>query len=145
MFNIRVYGIMIIENEILLCDEFTHNKNMTKFCGGGLELGEGTIECLKREFIEEMNLEIEIVSHFYTTDFYQKDAFNENSQLISIYYIVKPFSSLNKTEIHKLNNTNEFSETISFRFVNLNQFSEHQMTWPVDKYVAKQIISNYKK
>ena len=142
MFNIRVYGIMIIDNKILLSDEFTHSKNMTKFCGGGLELGEGTIECLKREFIEEMNLEIEVVSHFYTTDFYQKDAFRENSQLISIYYLVKPAGYFNVSEVNKLSNKNDLDETISFRFVDLKDLKEDVLTWPIDKYVVRLLISN---
>lgn len=142
MFNLRVYGILIIDEEILICDESYHNVNMTKFCGGGLELGEGTIDCLKREFMEEMNLEIEIISHFYTTDFYQKDAFRENSQLISIYYLVKPGKPLSKQEILSLNTTNPIQEQIPFRFVTLNSFTEDDVTMPVDKYVARLIKTN---
>ena len=30
----------------------------------------GLIEALKREFMEECNAEIEIIKHFYTTDFF---------------------------------------------------------------------------
>ena len=34
----------------------------------------------------EMNLKIEVTEHIYTTDFYQKSAFNADDQIISIYY-----------------------------------------------------------
>ncbi len=77
MFNIRVYGILINEQkQILVSDEFIRGNYYTKFPGGGLEIGEGTRDCLKREFKEEMNLNVEVGDHLYTTDFYQKSAFN---------------------------------------------------------------------
>ncbi|MFM2327645.1 MAG: hypothetical protein RIR31_1847, partial [Bacteroidota bacterium] len=61
MFNIRVYGILINENkQVLVSDEFIRGMQITKFPGGGLEFGEGTRDCLKREFMEEMNLEVAI-------------------------------------------------------------------------------------
>ena len=90
MFNVRVYGLLLNENkEVLVSDELMRGHYFTKFCGGGLEHGEGTIDCLKREFLEEMQLQVDIVDHLYTTDFYQKSAFNPEHQLISIYYEVK--------------------------------------------------------
>ncbi|MDQ6756651.1 MAG: NUDIX domain-containing protein, partial [Bacteroidota bacterium] len=61
MFNIRIYGILINEQkQILVTDEIVRGKYITKFPGGGLEKGEGTRDCLKREFMEEMNLKVEI-------------------------------------------------------------------------------------
>lgn len=76
-FNIRVYAIIFNANSdsILLSDEFRMGMRMSKFPGGGLHYGEGTIDCLMREAIEEFGEEIEIVSHFYTTDYFQKAFF----------------------------------------------------------------------
>src|SRR6188508_430886 len=89
-FTIRVYGILTDENKrVLLSDEFIRGDYYTKFPGGGLELGEGTRDCLKREFMEEMNLKVEVTEHLYTTDFYQESAFLAGHQIISIYYYVK--------------------------------------------------------
>ena len=52
-FNIRVYGILINEqDQVLITDELIKGHKITKFPGGGLEFGEGTIDCIKREFIE---------------------------------------------------------------------------------------------
>jgi 8-oxo-dGTP diphosphatase len=68
--NLRVYGLLINEhNEVLLSDEQEYGMRFTKFPGGGVEYGEGLIDGLKREFMEECNMEIEVLSHFYTTDF----------------------------------------------------------------------------
>src|SRR5512133_2855883 len=86
-FNIRVYGILINEQkEVLVSDEFIRGNYYTKFPGGGLEFGEGTRDCLKREFLEEMNLNVEVGEHLYTTDYFQMSAFHPDHQIISIYY-----------------------------------------------------------
>ena len=92
MFNDRVYGILLGENkEVLVSDEFIRGGYFTKFPGGGLEFGEGTRDCLKREFKEEMDLEVQVTDHLYTTDFFQLSAFNpeKKQQIIAIYYFVK--------------------------------------------------------
>ena len=88
-FNVRVYGILIDKGNVLVSDEYIKGKYITKFPGGGLEFGEGTRDCLKREFKEEMNLEVKIEDHIYTTDYFQMSAFNPEHQIISIYYFVK--------------------------------------------------------
>ena len=56
--NIRVYSLIINnKHEVLLSDEFRLKQNMTKFPGGGLIPGEGTIDCIHREALEEFNQE----------------------------------------------------------------------------------------
>lgn len=139
-FNVRVYGIIIKNNQVLISDEYINNIEITKFPGGGLEFGEGAIDCVKREFIEELNTEIEIVSHFYTTDFFVKSAFNNQSQIISIYYIVKPVEEL-KIEIsenaiaHQL----KTNGAQSFRWINLKNISDNDFTFIIDKTVGKKL------
>ena len=86
-FNIRVYGIWIRDNHVLLNEELIRGQQVIKFPGGGLDWGEGLIDCLKREWKEELDLDIEVLDHFYTTDYFQHSAF-DGSQVISIYYLV---------------------------------------------------------
>ena len=96
LFNVRVYGVLINEKkELLVSDEYIRGGLYTKFPGGGLEFGEGTRECLQREFMEEMNLRVEVGDHIYTTDFFQLSAFQPDQQIISIYYYVKPLEEIN--------------------------------------------------
>jgi 8-oxo-dGTP diphosphatase len=95
MFNIRVYGILTGRSrEILVSDEFIRGNQYTKFPGGGLEFGEGTRDCLKREFREEMDLNVLVTDHLYTTDFFQMSAFNPEQQIISIYYRVEALEEI---------------------------------------------------
>lgn len=150
MFNIRVYGILIGDNQqVLVSDEFIRGDYYTKFPGGGLEFGEGTRDCLKREFKEEMDLDIRVGDHIYTTDYFQMSAFNPAHQIISIYYYAhalepikvplrqKPFDfDEQQLAVYK-----ERGETETFRFIEWNDFSEASVSLPIDKTVAQMLKS----
>lgn len=144
-FNIRVYGILIDNNCVLLSDEIINGKEYTKFPGGGLEYGEGTHDCLKREFREEMNLQVEITEHFYTTDFFQASAFGNREQIISVYYLVRSLQSFdiktcdNAVFTREQNNCN----TEYFRLMQIASLSEETVTLPIDKYVVKLLKKKY--
>ncbi len=151
-FNIRVYGIYINEEkQVLVSDEIVRGKYFTKFPGGGLEFGEGTKECLIREFKEELSLDIENIEHFYTTDFFQLSAFNPLHQIISIYYLVKSISHFNKVTRIKsfdfdeveMKKYEETGETETFRFIDWNDFSESAVSLPIDKVVAALILKKF--
>ncbi len=142
-FNVRVYGLLINErNEILISDEQEYGMRFIKFPGGGLEYGEGLIDGLKREFVEECNAEIEIISHFYTTDFFVKSAFND-SQIISVYYLVKNISPLNlmiKTIPFDFDGEGDVLQ--SFRWINIADLKPEDVTFPIDKHVVKLLINH---
>lgn len=138
-FLLRVYGLVINKKEeILLSDEFELNMKMTKFPGGGVEFGEGITDALIREFREECNgQEIESIRHFYTTDFHQPALFFENTQLISVYYLVDlkqplKFAISDKAFDFKIGG----SQTQSFRWVKINTLKEADITFPIDKFVV---------
>ena len=57
LFNVRVYGVLLDEEKrLLVSDEFIRGQYITKLPGGGLEIGEGTRDCLQREFKEEKDI-----------------------------------------------------------------------------------------
>lgn len=145
-FNIRVYGILINEKkQVLVSDEYIRGNYYTKFPGGGLEFGEGTRDCLVREFKEEMDLHVEVCEHLYTTDFFQMSAFNPDHQIISIYYLVKALEEIKAPLRDKLFDFderqlavyNDTGETETFRFIDWIGFTEESVTLPIDKVVAK--------
>ena len=140
-FNVRVYGILVNERgEVLVSDEFIGGREITKFPGGGLEFGEGAIEAIKREMMEETATEVEVVGHFYTTDFFQVSAFNPKAQVISIYYIIKAITSLKTKVSDKAFDFPERAEgAISFRWIALEMISEEHFTFPIDKKVARML------
>lgn len=138
-FVIRIYGIVINhKNEVLLSDEFQMGLKMTKFPGGGLEFGEGTIDGLKREFREECNgQQIKNIQHYYTTDFFQKALFCENKQLLSIYYLAKLSGSIKfQVSLSPFDFKEEKNGNQSFRWVKIKNLNEGEFTFPIDKFVA---------
>lgn len=144
-FNIRVYGLLLNEQkQVLVSDEIIRGNYYSKFPGGGLEFGEGTKECLKREFKEEMDLEVSIGEHIYTTDFFQLSAFNPQHQIISIYYFAHALEAIKAPLRNKPFDFDEqqlkiyeaTGETETFRFIDWHEFSEDSVTLPIDKIVA---------
>jgi 8-oxo-dGTP diphosphatase len=144
-FNIRVYGVLINDQQqVLVSDELIRGKQYTKFPGGGLEYGEGTRDCLRREFIEEMNLKVEVGNHIYTTDYFQVSAFNPDHQIISIYYLVNPLEEISVRlsttafdfDESQMSTYRQNNETESFRFIEWNHLTEDSVSLPIDKIVV---------
>ena len=148
MFTIRVYGILLNDKkQVLVSDEHIRGNYYTKFPGGGLELGEGTRDCLKREFMEEMNLKVEVGVHIYTTDFYQVSAFNNAHQIIAIYYFARalePITAPLRTQPFDFDEREKkiyeaTSESETFRFIDWHEFTAASVTLPIDKIVADMV------
>jgi len=149
LFNIRIYGLLLDNQQrLLVIDEFIKGNFFTKLPGGGLEIGEGTRDCLKREFKEETGLDVEIGKHIYTTDFFQISAFNNKDQIISIYYWVRANDISNlitKTksfdfEPHQIADPAKEAEV--FRWVEWNDLSKDTMSLPIDKIVIDLLKGN---
>ncbi|MCC6286984.1 MAG: NUDIX domain-containing protein [Chitinophagaceae bacterium] len=145
MFNVRVYGLLINEKkQVLVSDEYIRGSYYTKFPGGGLEFGEGTRDCLRREFMEEMNLNVEVTDHLYTTDFFQMSAFTPDHQIIAIYYFAKALEPITVPlrskpfdfDERQMEIYHKTSETETFRFIDWDDFSGGSVTLPIDKVVA---------
>jgi mutator protein MutT len=137
-FNLRVYGLLINDkNEILISDERRNGISFTKFPGGGLEFGEGLTDGLKREFQEELEIEIEVGELFYVNDFLQVSAFNENHQLLSFYYFVNYYdcSSIGK-EKYEIPFQSDGEKQ---RWISISELSEDYFTFPIDKIVGGKI------
>lgn len=142
-FNVRVYGLWLNnQDQILVSDERLGDFKFTKFPGGGLEYGEGTRECLAREWKEELNLDIEVLDHFYTTDFFQASAFHLDTQIISIYYFVNPIATPNfEVETIKHNFNMIGQEEVLFRWIKLSELTQECVDLPIDKIIVDKIKS----
>lgn len=143
-FNIRVYGFLLDDGRVLVTDEFRLGIYMTKFPGGGLHFGEGTVDCLKREFMEEMDTRIDSCVHYYTTEFYQPTTLlPSNMQLLNIYYLVqaeKPYKfSISSTK----NDIPAEDGAQSFRWVKISDLEPEGFTFPIDRFIVQKLKIDY--
>ena len=132
-FNIRVYAVIMKDNRyVLLSDEYMMDMKMTKFPGGGLNFGEGPADGVRREAMEEFKQEIEIIRHYYTTDFFQRSMFFNDHQVISIYWLVrfiKPIKfkiSTRPFDFNEMKNGNQ-----SFRWGDIRKLMPEDLTFPI--------------
>jgi 8-oxo-dGTP diphosphatase len=128
-FNVRVYGIWVHATKVLVNEELIRGRNVIKFPGGGMHWGEGTLDCLRREWKEELDIEIEVKEHFYTTDFFQESAFDQ-SQVISIYYFVS--ANPDQTIVNLIPNERTY-------WMSLDEISEETFTLAIDKVTGRML------
>ena len=140
-FNIRVYGLLFHNSQVLLSKEMIKGKEYIKFPGGGLEFGEGVLDCLKREFIEELNLEINIKAHFHTTEDFIPSAFNPKHQGISIYYLVENAQLQNSPLIQENKKQGiKVAEDQIVYWCPIDELKDQKIDLPIDKIVVEKLI-----
>lgn len=143
-FTIRIYGLLIHDGRILLSKENIKGGLYTKFPGGGLEFGEGIIECLKREFMEEVGIHLHRTEHFYTSEGYFPSAFHTPpKQVISIYYKVwteetDKIKPGNPAHEHLLNTD---ADQILY-WCPVSELEMQAINLPIDKIVVAKLLKN---
>lgn len=139
-FNIRVYLVIRMNGKLLLSDERIKGGHYVKLPGGGLEYGEGPIDCAKREALEELGQEVEIKRHLHTTEEFVQSAFYEDDQVIAIYYEAE-FKESPKfwvsEEHHDYVGNGEDEE--SFRWVDWDSLEESHMSFPTDQALIRKL------
>lgn len=128
-FNVRVYAVCIENNKLFCIKENFLGIEMIKMPGGGLEFGEGTVECLKREFKEELNLNIEVKDCFYIQEDFVPSLVNDQKQILILYFKIDLIHS-DQMKIQE----KEIKEVL---WIDLDQ--EDPFSLPVDRIVFEKI------
>ncbi len=88
-FNIRVYGLLVQQGQVLVSYEQFRGLDLVKFPGGGVEFGESPLACLQREFYEELNIRsFSATQLFHIPEQVIASRFRASDQIIPIYYLV---------------------------------------------------------
>jgi len=143
-FNIRVYGIYIQKDYLLVTDEIRLNTPMTKLPGGGLKFGEGLEAALKREWLEELEVEIEVGDIFYVNPFLQISAFRPTDEVICMYFWVKPLGPLRGTFREKpMDFPHKGNDQQVFRWIDMQQLRPEDFTFPIDRSLVPKLKAAY--
>lgn len=86
-FSVRAYAICFQNNKVLAVEEVFEDVVYCKLPGGGVEFGEGLRESLGREFMEKLNLKIEVTAHHYTQENFVHYISDGGTQQLLIYYL----------------------------------------------------------
>jgi len=144
MFTIRVYGILLYNDHVLVSDELIKGRRITKFPGGGLEYGEGVKDCLVREIREEMGLDALDLRHFYTTEFFQQSTFHSDPmQVLSVYFtfhVAAPEAISVVSEAFA--GAGEVQDQELFRWLRLDEPADDALTLPIDQVVWGMVRSS---
>ena len=84
--RVRVAGILIENDEILLIEHTKNDKKYWLVPGGGVDWGESTAESLIREYKEETNLDIEVESFLFLSETIAHD---KKKHVINLYFKIK--------------------------------------------------------
>ena len=153
-FNIRVYLLLLDEREesLLLSDEIIHGRYYTKFPGGGLEYGEGILDCLQREAREEFGQEVEVLRQFHTSESFQRSSFADADQLVCIYYECRLPRNRDGRRLprfriaggpHDFVHFREREE--SFRWRRLDEIEPEELSLPLDRQALVRLLDERRK
>ncbi len=131
-FRIAVYGLLLQDNYLLFAREMIQGRKVVKFPGGGMQFGEGTIDALKREFMEELDIDVDVLQHVYTTDFFVPSAFHSDYQVLAIYYMVRSIEVLPSADFHR--------NDINFFWQSLSEIHQNILTFETDKKALKILL-----
>jgi ADP-ribose pyrophosphatase YjhB (NUDIX family) len=101
------------------------------------------IKAITIKFKEELNLEILIKSHFYTTDFYVPSFFNPQHQLISVYYLIERKENFDLKTSTKRFDFEPIHGSQSLRWLTIKEIEENELTYPIDKKVILMLKNSY--
>lgn len=149
-FNIRVYLLIFDETKthVLLSDEIINSKYITKFPGGGLEYGEGILDCLHREAMEELGQEVEVIEQYYTTESFQVSSFRPEDQIICVYYqcfLARDSKGKRKPVFRVTDKKFDFIDfrerEESFRWQAIESLTANDFSLPLDQQIATRLSS----
>jgi ADP-ribose pyrophosphatase YjhB (NUDIX family) len=137
-FNIKVFGLLLKDNAVLVSDELHGSNAVTTFPGDELEFGESIEDCLIRSYEDALDIEVKIDQLFYVNDFYQASQIDAKEQIVCIYFIIE---QIDHKSIKTVKKTFAFPPHIKqcFRWMKIDKIRQMDIASIVDQEVVKML------
>lgn len=149
-FNVRAYFFLLRASrirddgscawEVLLSDELIGGKPCTKWPGGGVEFGEGPMDCVRREAEEELGQSISVGRLMHATGDFIRSAWRPREQVLCYYYL----AALDGDARFRIS-TASFGflpgEQQSFRWAQLDELPPGELTFETDRSALEALRS----
>lgn len=128
--NVRVAGVYIENGKVLM----SRHKNSTfkNLPGGRIKLGEDSISALKREYMEELDKEIEIISEpFILENFYNRNNVNYHEYLFVYLININNIDNFIKDDlVFSMEDKDEILK-MDIRPIRVKEFLLEMMKWKI--------------
>jgi len=132
LFNVRVYALVVKNNRLLISEEQHGGVFLRKFPGGGLQFGEGVLQALHRELMEELNADVVSASLLSVTEDFVVSFLNNKQQVIGVHYLVDLKQDYSDDFLN--NNHLELENGhIQFKWMSIDSLSAEDFTSSVDQ------------
>ena len=134
--NVRSAAIIIHNNKVLLHKNV--NEDYYALLGGRTQLGESSIETVKREVMEELGKEIEVTGHCCTIENFFNFRDSEYHEIMFVHFA--EFINEDDKKIEETLKNVEGKECLEYRWIDLDKINEYKIK-PVK---MKEVLSNGK-
>lgn len=134
--NIRAAGIIIHNNKILL--HKNKNDDYYALLGGRVALGESSKETIKREIVEELGKEVQVLKYISTIENFFKIENTKYHEIMFVYHVefVDEEYKLIETTLNNI----EGNDDIKYEWIDLNEINNCKLLPNVIKEVLKNNI-----
>lgn len=118
-FKFRVSGLVIKNNKILLVD--MDDSGFLCLPGGYVELGETTEEAVKRELVEEIGKNFEIIKYLGIVENYFINKNLKKMHEISFYYLMDVIDDIKEENFTLIENDKGHNLKLDFKWIDLDK------------------------
>jgi 8-oxo-dGTP pyrophosphatase MutT (NUDIX family) len=127
-----VLGIAIKDNKLLVAEGFDNKKNETFYraLGGGIEFGERSCEALKREFMEELGIDIKVGDYLGLSENIFEFNGRKAHELVLMYKV-----EVNDKDYQDSYTTNDDSGEFKALWIDIDEFiSDRKILYPKEVF-----------